>query len=75
LSIYSNITLLDAEFTSGPNKGLGATYAPDYQLKTGGIYRYKDVVKVAFHGTIVGDPFGGANNAFERAIPAYNVWI
>jgi Fe(3+) dicitrate transport protein len=73
LSIYGNITLLDAEFTSGPNKGLVPTYAPDYQLKTGGIYRYKDV-KVAFLGTIVGDHFGDANNTFERAIPAYNVW-
>ncbi len=74
LSIYGNITLLDAEFTSGPNKGLVPTYAPDYQLKTGGIYRYKDAVKVAFLGTIVGDHFGDANNTFERAIPAYNVW-
>ena len=74
LSIYGNITLLDAEFTSGPNKGLVPTYAPDYQLKTGGIYRYKDVVKVAFLGTIVGDHFGDANNTFERAIPAYSIW-
>ncbi len=74
LSIYGNITLLDAEFTSGPNKGFVPTYAPDYQLKTGGIYRYKEFVKVAFLGTIVGDHFGDANNTFERAIPAYNVW-
>ena len=74
LSIYGNITLLDAEFTSGPNKGLVPTYAPDYQLKTGAIYRYRDVVKVAFLGTIVADHFGDANNTFERAIPAYKVW-
>jgi hypothetical protein len=41
LSIYGNVTLLDAEFTAGPNKGMTPTYAPDYQIKTGRIYRYK----------------------------------
>lgn len=74
LSIYGNVTLLDAEFTSGPNKGMTPTYAPDYQIKTGGIYRYKEIVKVGFLGTIVANHFGDANNTFERAIPAYNVW-
>jgi Fe(3+) dicitrate transport protein len=73
-SIYGNVTLLDAEFTSGPNKGMTPIYAPDYQIKTGGIYRYKEIVKVGFLGTIVADEFGDANNTFERAIPAYNVW-
>jgi Fe(3+) dicitrate transport protein len=72
--LYSNITLLDAEFTSGPNEGKTPTYAPDYQVKTGGIYRYKEIVKVGFLGTIVANHFGDANNTFERAIPAYNVW-
>ena len=72
--LYGNITLLDAEFTSGPNEGNTPIYAPDYQIKTGGIYRYKDSVKVGLLGTIVADEFGDANNSFERAIPAYNVW-
>jgi outer membrane receptor protein involved in Fe transport len=74
LSIYGNVTLLDAEFTAGPNKGMTPIYAPDYQIKTGGIYRYKDSVKVGLLGAIVADEFGDANNSFERAIPAYNVW-
>jgi Fe(3+) dicitrate transport protein len=72
--LYGNATLLDAEFTSGPNNGKTPTYAPDYQIKTGGIYRYKDVVKIGLLGTIVANHFGDANNTFERAIPAYNVW-
>jgi Fe(3+) dicitrate transport protein len=74
LSLYSNITVLDAEFTSGPSDGKTPTYAPDYQFKTGAIYRWKDVVKVGLLGTIVDDEFGDANNSFERFIPAYNVW-
>jgi Fe(3+) dicitrate transport protein len=72
--LYGNITLLDAEFTSGPNKGNTPIYAPDYQIKTGGIYRYKDIVKVGLLGTVVANESGDANNSFERAIPAYNVW-
>jgi Fe(3+) dicitrate transport protein len=74
LLLYSNITLLDAEFTSGPNNGNTPAYAPDYQLKTGGIYRYKDVVKVGLIGTLVDDEFGDDGDSFEGFIPAYNVW-
>ncbi len=40
----------------------------------GGIYRWKEAVKVALLGTIVADHFADANNTFQRAIPAYNVW-
>jgi len=47
LTLYGNVTLLDAEFTSGPNRGNTPAYAPDYQVKTGAIYRYKDIIKVA----------------------------
>ncbi len=74
LLLYGNITLLDAEFTSGPNNGNTPAYAPDYQLKTGGIYRYKDVVKVGLIGTLVDDEFGDDGNSFEGFIPAYSVW-
>ena len=72
--LYGNVTLLDAEFTSGPNKGNTPVYAPNYQIKTGGIYRYKEIVKIGLLGTVVDNEFGDANNTFERAIPAYNVW-
>src|SRR6266498_557095 len=74
LSIYGNVTLLDAEFTSGPNNGMTPTYAPDYQIKTGGIYSYKDTFKIALLGTLVDDEFGDDGDSFEGFIPAYNVW-
>lgn len=74
LLLYSNITVLDAEFTSGPNNGNTPAFAPDYQLKTGGIYRYKDIVKVALLGTLVDDEFGDDGDSFEGFIPAYSVW-
>jgi Fe(3+) dicitrate transport protein len=72
--LYGNITLLDAEFTSGPNTGKTPAYAPEYQIKTGGIYSYKDIFKIALLGTLVDDEFGDDGNSFEGFIPAYNVW-
>ena len=56
-NLYGNVTLLDAEFTSGPLNGFTPAYAPDYLFKVGGIYRWKDVVKVGLIGTIVDDHF------------------
>ena len=73
-NLYGNVTLLDAEFTSGPNKGFDTTYAPDYQFKLGGIYRYKDDVKVGLIGNLVDDSFADANNTPSHFIPAYTVW-
>jgi Fe(3+) dicitrate transport protein len=74
LLLYGNVTLLDAEFTSGPNSGNTPAYAPDYQVKTGAIYKYKDTFKIALLGTLVDDEFGDDGDSFEGFIPAYNVW-
>jgi Fe(3+) dicitrate transport protein len=74
LLLYGNVTLLDAEFTSGPNSGNTPAYAPDYQVKTGAIYKYEDTFKIALLGTLVDDEFGDDGDSFEGFIPAYNVW-
>jgi Fe(3+) dicitrate transport protein len=74
LKLYGNVTLLDAEFTSGPNDGLVPAYAPEYQVKTGLIYSYKNTFKLAMLGTLVDDEFGDDGDSFEGFIPAYNVW-
>ena len=74
LSLYGNVTLLDAEFTSGPNDGTTPAYAPEYQVKTGAIYSYKNTFKLSMLGTLVDDEFGDDGDSFEGFIPAYNVW-
>jgi outer membrane receptor for Fe3+-dicitrate len=74
LTLYGNVTLLDAEFTSGPNNGKTPAYAPEYQVKTGAIYSYKNTFKLAMLGTLVDDEFGDDGDSFEGFIPAYNVW-
>ncbi|MDQ3414276.1 MAG: TonB-dependent receptor plug domain-containing protein [Verrucomicrobiota bacterium] len=73
-NLYGNVTFLDAEFTGGPNEGFDTTYAPDYQLKLGGIYRWKEMVKAGLIGNMVGDSFADANNTKSHFIPAYTVW-
>ncbi|HLN96862.1 MAG TPA: TonB-dependent receptor plug domain-containing protein, partial [Pyrinomonadaceae bacterium] len=74
LKLYGNVTLLDAEFTSGPNTENTPAYAPNYQVKTGAIYSYKNTFKLALLGTLVDDEFGDDGDSFEGFIPAYNVW-
>ena len=74
LNLYGNITLLDAEFTSGPNNGFVPPYAPDYQFKVGAIYSWKDRMKVGLIGTIVDDHFANASNSATHFVPAYTVW-
>ena len=73
-NLYGNVTLLDAEFTSGPNSGFVPAYAPEYQFKVGGIYRWKDRIKTALIGTIVDDHFANASNSATHFVPAYTVW-
>jgi Fe(3+) dicitrate transport protein len=74
LTLYGNVTLLDGEFTSGPNTGNIPAYAPNYQVKTGAIYSYKNTFKLALLGTLVDNEFGDDGDSFEGFIPAYNVW-
>lgn len=74
LNLYGNITLLDAQFTSGPNNGLTPAYAPDYQFKVGTIYSWKERMKVGLIGTIVDEHFANATNSATHFVPAYTVW-
>jgi outer membrane receptor for ferrienterochelin and colicin len=73
-NLYGNVTWLQAKFTAGLTPGNTPAYAPDSLFKTGGIYRWKDVVKVALLGTMVDNHFSNADNSFQHFIPNYNVW-
>jgi Fe(3+) dicitrate transport protein len=76
LSLFGNVTWLDAEFVKGRPEVVGKVpvFAPDYLVKTGALYRWKDTVKVGFIGTFVDDTYATADNAYQRFIPAYTVW-
>jgi Fe(3+) dicitrate transport protein len=74
LNWYVNATLLDAEFTKGPNDGLEPQYAPDHILRTGFIYSYKDKTKASLGGTFVSDHFADSSNEAKWQVPSYSVW-
>ncbi|MBA2430974.1 MAG: TonB-dependent receptor [Chthoniobacterales bacterium] len=74
LSLYGNVTLLHAEFTSGPLEGRTPRYAPDYLLRTGVIYRLGERLKVALFGTFVGSSYADDANNADRFIPSYMTW-
>ena len=67
LNLFGNVTLLDAEFVSGPLDGRSPRYARNYLIRTGAIYSYRDRVKVAFLGTFVGDSFAALLMAAAHA--------
>ena len=74
LSIYAGITLLDAEFVSGPLDGRTPRFAPDHLIRAGLVYRLKDKWKLAFIGTFVDDSYADDANTAERFVPAHSVW-
>ncbi len=74
LRLYGNVMILNAEFESGPLAGSTPRYAPDYLVRTGVIYAWRDRFKIALMGTVVGDAFADDAETPERAVPAYMVW-
>ncbi len=78
LSLYGNVSLLDAEFDEGPSKGLEPAFAPAYMAKTGLVYRWTNRLKLALMGSFVEDHYWADNNQAGStgltAIPAYTVW-
>lgn len=81
-SLYGNVMLLEAEFVDGPQDGNTPQYAPDYIVRAGTIYRWRDRAKVALTGTFLDDHWANDNNGLFNAsdsgssgrIPAYMVW-
>ena len=74
LDWYVNATLLDAEFTNGPNDGKTPQYAPDYILRSGFNYSYQDKAKISLGGTFLGDHFADDNNTANFNVPGYMIW-
>lgn len=74
LSWYGNVMLLDAKFEEGPSQGKSPQYAPDYLLRTGLIYRWRERGKIAFTGTFSDNHFADDANSDRSYIPAYATW-
>lgn len=73
-SLYANAMLLDAQFKGGANTGKTPQYAPEYLLRTGVNYRWRDRAKVSLLGTFVDDHFADDGNTAAFQVPAYMTW-
>lgn len=74
LSAYGALTLMGAEFVSGPNDGKTPQYTPEYILRFGMVYNWRDRIKIALMSNFVGSSFADDTNTAQRFIPAYDVW-
>jgi Fe(3+) dicitrate transport protein len=74
VSLYGNVSLLEAEIDGGTADGNRPQYAPDYIVRAGAIYRFRDRVKVGLLSTFVGQHFAKDVNVNASTIPAYMVW-
>ncbi|MBI2929083.1 MAG: TonB-dependent receptor plug domain-containing protein [Verrucomicrobia bacterium] len=74
LSLYGNLSLLEAEIHGGTSDGKRPQYAPDYLVRAGVIYRWLDRVKIGLLGTFLDDHFASDDENPTRLIPAYMTW-
>lgn len=71
LDWFLNTTLLDAEFTRGPQRGKTPQYAPDFIVRTGFTYAHGDKGRISLTGTLVDDHFADDGNTAPFAVPGY----
>ncbi len=74
VALHGSLTLLDAELHGGSQDGKEPQFAPDYFVRAGLVYRWKDRAKVAFLGTFLDDHFATDDENPTRRIPSYMTW-
>lgn len=73
-SLYANLSVLDARFTTGPLKDKTPQYAPKTITRAGIIYDKEDSLNIALMGVFVGQHFGDDANTSQREIPGYTIF-
>lgn len=75
-SLFGSVNMMNSEFVSGIRKGKEPQYAPEYQLKYGVDYKYKDRGKLSLTSTMLADHFvndTNSNISGQDQVPAYQV--
>jgi len=67
-------TLQQGAFTSGQYKGKTPQYTPDYLLRLGALYNWRDRVKLGLLTTFSAAAYANDNNTQQYLMNAYNVW-
>ncbi len=76
LSFFGSVNVMNSQFVSGVRDSKEPQYAPEYQLKYGADYKYKDRGKVALTSTMLADHFvndTNSNISGQDEVPAYMV--
>ncbi len=76
VSLFGSVNLMNSQFVSGIRDGKEPQYAPEYQLKYGVDYKYKDRGKVVLTSTMLADHFvndTNSNISGQDEVPAYMV--
>ncbi len=76
VSLFGSVNVMNSQFVSGIRDGKEPQYAPEYQLKYGVDYQYKDRGKVALTSTMLADHFVNDTNSTiggQDQVPAYMV--
>ncbi len=78
LALFGNASLLNAEFISGILETNEPAFAPDYVVKLGVIYRFRECIRASLTGQFIEDHFWNDNNIAGTvgvtSIPGYSVW-
>ena len=71
---YVGFTLQQGRYIEGQFNGKTPQYTPDYLLRTGALYNWRDKVKLGLTSTFNGASYANDSNTSQYFIPAWNVW-
>ena len=72
--LTAGYTLQQGSYTSGQFKGKTPQYTPDYLLRLGLLYNWRDRMKLGLLTTFSASAYANDNNTQQYLMPAYNVW-
>jgi Fe(3+) dicitrate transport protein len=74
VSPFFTLMLLDAKFAEGPQDGKTPQYAPQYTMRVGAQYRFRNRCRLSLSSVFVDDHFADDANTASRTVPSYTVW-
>ena len=71
---YFGLTAQQGRYIAGQFEGKTPQYTPDYLIRTGVLYNWRDKVQLGLTSTFNGGAYANDNNTQQYYIPEYNVW-
>jgi outer membrane receptor for ferrienterochelin and colicin len=71
---YFGLTAQQGRYIGGQFEGKTPQYTPDYLIRTGALYNWRDKIQLGLTSTFNGGAYANDNNTQQYYIPYYNVW-